>query len=172
MSVAATSIFDGVRSPASGGKEADRQAQAVGRNAEADRTLRPRIGRAELILDVRQRDRADRRGDDGLLRLDPLVELEAGRRQFLEQALELRLVAGKIGASRVSGQEAPEVERLAALEAVDAKIDQRLVRPAAEVDRGVSSRRPRLALRPISEMSSFTTVETEPSPPTLVVTVS
>ena len=80
-------------------------------------------------------NRAERSGDDGLLRFDPLVELEAGRRQLLEQALELRFVRGEIGSRGMSRKQAPEVERLAALEAVDAEIDQRLFRPAAEVDR-------------------------------------
>ena len=104
-----------------GGEQADRQAQPVSRNVQIDRALRPRVRRAEPIFDIRQSDRADRRGDDGLLRLDPLVELEAGRRQLLEQALQLRLVRGEVGARRVSSQQAPEVERLAALEAVDAE---------------------------------------------------
>src|SRR3984957_11697621 len=94
------------------------------------------MGSPKLIFEIPESDRAHRCGDDRLLRFDPLVELEARRRQLLEQALEFRLVAGEIGARGVSRKQAPEVERLAALEAVDAKTDQRLFRPAAEIDRG------------------------------------
>jgi hypothetical protein len=80
--------------------------------------------------------RAERSGDDGLLRFDPLVEFEPRRRQLLEQALEFRLVVGEVGARGVRRKQAPEVECLAALEAVDAKTDQRFFRPAAEINRG------------------------------------
>src|SRR6202020_964646 len=91
----------------------------------------------ELILEIREGDCAERCGDDDLLRLEPFIELEAGRRQVLEQALEFRLVARKVGARRMGRDEAPEIERLAALEAVDAEVDQRLFDPAAEVEGGL-----------------------------------
>ena len=141
--VAATSIFDGVRAPALGGMS------PTGRLKPSAETLRlielcgPALAAPSSILDVRQRDCAQGRGDDGLLRLDPLVEFEAGGGQVLEQALELRLVAGEVGARRVRRKQAPKVEGLTALEAVDAKIDQRLFYPCAEIDRSIVCAGPR-----------------------------
>ena len=82
-------------------------------------------------------------------------------------------MGGKVGAGGVSRKQAPEIERLAALEAVDAEIDQRLFRPAAEIDwDGVSPSPAPTALTPSSAISSFTCVDTEPSPATLVAIVS
>ena len=128
--------MDGVRAPAFGKISPTGGLKPSAETLKLIELCGPALA-APTDIEVRQRDCAQGRGDDGLLRLDPLVEFKAGGRQFLEQALALRFVGGEVGALRVRRKQAPKVEGLATLEAIDAKIDQRLFHPGAEIDRGV-----------------------------------
>ncbi len=133
LRVAVRSIFDGVRSDGAGRREADRQAQALGRRGRLDRAFRAGVDDADRELEGAERDRAVGRGDHELRGFAALGEFQPRRGELLQQALELRLVRGEIVA--VGGEQAREVERLARLQAVGADMERGLVEPAAGVDR-------------------------------------